>query len=228
MQCDQTIKLPYKIALLCVLLPLATVHITLITAMSIGNLEPCIPYYSNCHSISATGRQYPEFFIFKGLMIPTAMFMMAYWLLLHTWIKKIDNVKPGIIRPMGLIAATMLIVYTVTLGAVGEPYALARRIGVVFYFGFTSGAHLLLLTILHGMNLKKLNITNEYRVMCCVCAIMISTAVASAIAGAIWENWHNWDNAYEWWFSILMISLFYMVARMWHKTQFTISFKTIS
>jgi len=215
--------MPYKIAIICVLLPLITVHLTLTVSISFDNLRACLPYWSHCHSISATGRQYPEFFVFKAFMIPTAVFMGMYWLLLHTWLKQIsdNNIKPHIITAFGCMAAFMLIVYTVTLGAVGEPYALARRLGVTVYFGFTAGGHLLLLLKFKQVNTQMLNIAGEVKAMSYLCFVMLTTALASAVAGFLWEGWDNWENAYEWWFSIIMISLFYCVARMWKKTGFT-------
>jgi hypothetical protein len=217
--------MPYKIALVCVLLPLFTVHLTLTVSLLLENLEACVPYWSGCHSISATGRQYPEFFIFKGLMIPTAVFMMFYWLLLGTWLTHISDkrINPNFIVSIGCIAAVMLVVYTTTLGVVGEPYALARRIGVVFYFGFSSLGHVLLLLKLKLLDTHKLGIAPERKAIFYICIVMITSAIASAIAGFMWEGWDDWENAYEWTFSLLMISLFYVTARMWEKTAFTIS-----
>mgnify|MGYP000084537089 CR=1 FL=1 len=221
--------MPYKIAMICVLLPLFTVHLTLTVSIFLENLQACLPYWSDCHSISATGRQYPEFFVFKALMIPTAVFMGMYWLLMYVWLKQISNNKlqPVLITGFGCIAVFMLIVYTVTLGAVGEPYALARRLGVTVYFGFTAGAHLLLLVKFRKVNTQLLKISGEVKAMFYLCIVMLSTAVASAVAGLVWEEgWDNWENAYEWWFSLVMISLFYCVARMWKKTHFKVTFST--
>lgn len=218
--------MPYRIALICVFLPLISVHLTLSIAILFDNLTLCIPYWANCHSISATGRQYPEFFVFKALLIPTAVLMAAYWLMLHQWVLKMNSHKssPTIVTGMGLIAAIALIVYTVTLGAVGEPYALARRIGVVFYFAFSSFAHLILLKHLQQIDSVRHGIVKEQKHLTISCLILVISAIASAVAGFVWEQWwDSWENAYEWWFSLLMISLFYQVAQMWKKTQFTLS-----
>ncbi|MEM0910072.1 MAG: hypothetical protein AAGJ37_03800 [Pseudomonadota bacterium] len=218
--------MPYTIALITVLLPLISVHATLTIGIVVGNLDPCIPYWSSCHSISATGRQYPEFFVFKALLIPTAVFMMAYWLLLDRWIKQLsrDNTSPTIVTGMGLIASVALIVYTVTLGAEGESYGLARRIGVVFYFAFTSFGHLILLRHLDKIDTASLDIIPQQNRLTISCLVLIGTAVASAFAGLLWEEgWDNWENAYEWWFSLLMISMLYQVAVMWKKTGYRIN-----
>ncbi len=218
--------LPFRIAMICVFLPLISVHTTLTIAIALDNLHSCIPYWSECHSVSATGRQYPEFFVFKALIIPTAVFMAAYWLLLHHWLRQVSNNtrNPIVVTSMGIIASVALVVYTVTLGAEGEPYALARRIGVVFYFAFSCFGHLVLLSHLDKIDTERIGIVREQNRLAISCVVLIGTAIASAIAGYFWdEAWDRWENAYEWWFSLLMISLFYQVGKMWQKTNFQFS-----
>nr|WP_136252760.1 hypothetical protein [Ningiella ruwaisensis] len=221
---------PYHIALICVLLPLFTVHLTWLISSTMGNLNMCNPYWSHCHSISATGRQVPEFFVFKALMIPTAVCMAAYWFLLKIWIDKVSNgaLTIRLITSLGYIASAALIVYTVTLGAEDEPQALARRIGVILYFAFSAFGHLLLLQKLKRINIASLGLSNERKFIYRICAMLVISGIASAIAGFLWEGWDNWENAYEWWFSLLMISLFYWVGRMWQKTGFTAIFSLAS
>jgi len=220
--------LPYRIAMICVFLPLLAVHSTLIIGISFGNLDACIPYWSHCHSISATGRQYPEFFVFKALLIPTAVFMAAYWLLLYCWLQRIDSsvlsnraVKPKTMLVMGITASVALIVYSVTLGATGDPYALARRIGVVLFFAFTAFGHLVLLSQLDNVDTEQLGIVEEQNRLTISSTILITTAIATAAVGYFWdEQWDNWENAYEWWFALLMISMFYQIGQMWRKTAY--------
>lgn len=220
--------IPYRIALICFLLPLVTAHTTLTIGISMGNLELCIPYWSQCHSVSATGRQYPEFFVFKAFIIPTALFMVAYWLLLHEWIRRVsgNSSNPRIITAMGVFACFALVLYTVTLGAVGETYGLARRIGVVFYFAFTSFGHLILLRHLDKLDTQALGIIPQQNRLSMSCMVLIATAITSAVVGYVWDDWwDNWENAYEWWFSVLMLSMFYQVGKMWQITGFDIDFR---
>lgn len=216
-----------RVAYLCVFLSVITVHITLIIALAFGNLIPCFPYWSECHSISSTGRQYPEFFVFKALMIPTAVAMMVYWALLRIWLIKISNsATGGTIVTLGVIAAIALIVYTVTLGAVGEPYALARRIGVVLFFAFSAFAHLLLLNKLTLDVLKNNNLQAISKRLTRLCFGLVLLGIISAVLGFLWEGYHRWDNALEWWFSLLLVGQFYLVGRMWDKTAFRIDWIT--
>ncbi|MFC3096028.1 hypothetical protein [Alteromonas sediminis] len=193
-----------------------------------GNLSPCVPYWSECHSISATGRQYPEFFVFKALMIPTAVCMAMYWLLLDIWLRQISKrVSAKWVTAQGLMACVALIVYTVTLGAEGEPYKLARRVGIVFFFVFTSFAHLLLLAKLTTLDTKRLGLTTWCKRMHRVCFVLVASSIISAILGYVFPNvWDRWDNAFEWSYSLLMISLFYIVGKMWQTTTFSVCFTT--
>lgn len=222
--------IPYRLALIACFLPFFSVHITWLLSVASDNLELCFPYWSHCHSISATGRQYPEFFVFKALLIPTAVFMSAYWILLHHWVKQLtnDDKGPVLITTMGVIASVALVVYTVTLGAVGDAYALARRVGVVFYFAFTSFGHLFLLKWLNKIDTEALGIVQQQNNITIVCTLLITTAIASALVGIVWEGWDNWENAYEWWFSVFMISLFYFVAQMWRLTNYTLKLDVVS
>lgn len=215
------------IAYVCALLPIITVHLTLAIALTAGNLEPCVPYWSQCHSISATGRQYPEFFVFKGLVIPIAIAMMVYWIVLRRWLTLIGLKDAGkTLSVLGLIAGIALIVYTTTLGAVGEPYALARRIGVILFFAFTSLAHLLLLSKLNVDVLETQRLKSEHQRLFILCFGLLFLGILSAILGFLWEGYSNWDNALEWWFSLLMMGQFFMVGRMWRKTNLSLNIQT--
>ena len=214
---------PYVIALICVFLPASSVHITATLAMSFENIQTCLPYWSECYSISATGRGYPEFFVFKALLIPTAVFMVAYWILLHQWIKEISNgeYSPRPVTIMGLIASLALVIYTVTLGAKGDPYVLARNVGIIFYFAFNVFGHLVLLSYLDKIDTEKLFIVRSQNRLIITTLIMLGTAIATAFIGLHFDEfWDRWQNAYEWWFSLLMVTMFYHVADMWKTTNF--------
>lgn len=221
----------YKLAYACAILPIVSVHITLFTAFVFENLHGCNPYWRQCHSISATGRQYPEFFIFKGLMIPIAVLMMGYWFALHRWLgsiqaASISSIGHKWILCLGVIAAMAMIVYTVTLGAVGEPYALARRIGVILFFAFSAFAHLLLLRVLNQRPLLELGLKADYQLLFRFCIGLIVVGCVSAILGFFWEPYQFWDNAFEWWFALLLMGQFFVVGKMWRRTSYTLSLST--
>jgi len=122
----------------------------------------------------------------------------------------------------GLLASVALVVYTVTLGAEGEPYKLARRMGIVFFFVFSSFAHLLLLAKLSRIDKRNLGIQSFYRPMYIICMTLVISSIVSAIFGYVFpDTWDSWENAFEWSYSLVMISLFYLVGKMWQVTGFT-------
>lgn len=222
-------SLPVWIARLCFIVPIACVHLTWLTGTLAGNLEPCITYWHSCHSISATGRQYPEFFLFKALMLPVAVLMALYWLMINVWWHKVsaDSGRTNWIVVMGLIACIALIVYTVTLGSLGEPYKVARRTGIVFFFVMTSFAHLLLLRqLLDAMTRKQLPeaISSLIVRFKWLCFSMVISGLISGILGYVWAGWDDWENAFEWWFSGAMMAQFALLAQMFHRTGFSLSF----
>ena len=210
------------LAYTCALIPTITVHITLFIAVLGDNLHPCLPYWSHCHSISATGRQYPEFFVFKGLMIPTATLMLVYWTLQYRWLSRMQGIKKGCstIFTLGITASTALIIYTLTLGAAGEPYALARRIGVILFFAFTAFAHLLLAVRLKKSKLPDPRLSQATEQLYMVCMLLIGIGLLSSLLGFFWDGYQYWDNAFEWWFAALMMMQFYCAGKLWRYSDY--------
>ncbi|WP_026376312.1 hypothetical protein [Aestuariibacter salexigens] len=213
-----------KLAYLCAFLPVIAVHLTWSLAFVTGDVDGCLVYWGYCHSISATGREYPEFFVFKALMIPVAVLMMLYWMSVYQWLMQLSVTKASAsrIRALGMIAAVALILYTVTLGASGEPWALPRRIGAVLYFAFTSFAHLALLYSVSRQNELKKRLGKGSQHLARLCAVLILMGVISALLGYLWPGYRNWDNAFEWWFALLMMGQFILVGRMMAFTKFEI------
>ncbi|MDM7861727.1 hypothetical protein QTP81_14085 [Alteromonas sp. ASW11-36] len=209
-----------SIALWCALLPTLTVHITWPVAAATGALHWCNPYWSHCHSISATGREVPQFYIFKLLMLPSAALMLAYWTLMRRWLVselRLPGRKISLIYWLGIIACVSLIMYTLTLGAVGDLYALPRRMGVVGYFAFTAFAHLLLLNVLAPQFNAATIYKAGYRFLYGVCSLLLLLGVTSALLGFVWPPYDNWDNAFEWWFAVLMVCQFAAVSLLYNK-----------
>lgn len=208
-----------QLAFLIAVLPTVTVHITWVVAASTSALEWCNPYWAKCHSISATGREVPQFYIFKALMLPTAALMLFYWWRLSRWVasQTLEQKSAKRIRFLGTTAALSLVIYTITLGAVGDLFALPRRIGVVGYFAFTAFAHLLLLHTLQDWVKNHSLAQPAYRSLFQLSMLLLILGVISAALGFAWKDYQHWDNAFEWWFAILMISQFVCVGLIYKK-----------
>ena len=129
---------------------------------------------------------------------------------------------------MGGIASIALVIYTVTLGAKGEPYELARNVGILFYFAGNAFAHLVLLSYLDKIDTEQLLIVRSQNRLIISTLTLIGTAIATAFIGLLFDEfWDRWQNAYEWWFALLMVSLFYHVANMWKTTNFQLHYSAI-
>ncbi len=66
------------VPLLAALLPFFAVHVTFLVAASYNLVDWCNPYLDSCTSISATGRKPPASYLFRAMMLPSAVIMMAY------------------------------------------------------------------------------------------------------------------------------------------------------
>ncbi|WP_100656182.1 hypothetical protein [Alteromonas flava] len=201
-------------ALASALIPALTVHITWVTAASTQALEWCNPYWSHCHSISATGREVPQFYIFKLFMLPAAVCMAMYWRSLAAWLQSQAMPPRGIflIRILGYSACLALGIYTLTLGAIGESWQVPRRMGVVGYFAFTAFAHLWVLRIISSSDHAEYIRQSVRQRLFWITTGLWCLGIISAILGFTWSGYNNWDNAFEWWFAALMVSQFVCVA----------------
>lgn len=132
-------------ALLTGLLPLLCVHLTYVIAASQGHIAWCLPYWDSCTSISATGRQLPEKLVFKFIMLPTGLMIIAFWWLADQWLIHSGRRSSRAMRYTGGIAALFLMLYVAALGEAGQAYASVRRIGITLFFSLTFLTQLLFL-----------------------------------------------------------------------------------
>lgn len=109
---------------------------------------------------------------------------------------------------MGIAAACSLIIYTLTLGAVGDLFALPRRIGVIGYFAFTAFSHLIILQTLSTMAHTYITKRMAFQVLYICCIGLVLLGGVSALLGFFWQSYTHWDNAFEWWFAALLMAQF--------------------
>lgn len=113
-----------------------------------GHLEPCVPHWSGCASISASGRYGAAYFIFKAVMIPAGTFFALYWWLCERWLRAAGDTPDFWRRTMlavGVVGSAAFVLYATFLGSDADPlYRTLRRYGTIVFFGFTYIAQLLL------------------------------------------------------------------------------------
>lgn len=139
----------------CGLMPMAIIHLAYWLNIEHGaGLDPafiCNPYVDGCVSTSRAVRSGPGLLWFKAVMLPVAVLLVLSWRSLGAWMGCIvaapERNQPKIRRwavRLGIGGAIALVFYVLFLGTEGPVYGWMRRYGVVFFFGFTALAQLLM------------------------------------------------------------------------------------
>jgi len=191
-----------------------------------GHLEGCLPHWSGCASISASGRYGFGYFIFKALLIPAGAFFAVYWLLCERWLRACGDAPAAWRRAVlwvGLVGAGAFVLYATFLGSEGDPlYRALRRYGTVVFFGFTYVAQLLLV---HRARALFGN-TPLVKVKVALCVFMLVEGLALEaftyfIPDDAWlENLTEWHVAWALSFYPVLTWL------MWRRTGFAVDFRT--
>ena len=226
------IKTPTVIAFLCALLPLIAVHIAYIGNISLGSVHACAPYIEGCVSISRAARSGEFIYVFRAVMMPTSLLLVAYWWLSYAWLQQLDpTVTRGmrIMRSLGVVGSLFLILYVTYLGTEGEIYRWMRRYGVIFYFSFTALAQLFLIQRLYS--LKSLPVLDSCHrllsVKSALCIIQWSVGLISLPLGVLIVEKEARDvmqNIVEWNYALAMNSYFLMSCFMFYKTGFDVRY----
>jgi len=206
------------------LLPLTTYHLCFVIAASVGHLPWCNPYLDSCTSISATGRQAPEMLVFKGLIIPAAIIIAAFWTIATRWLQQFgapwDNRLTRWMGRLGITAALFLVIYTVALGIEDDAYRPLRRVGAMLSFTLTYLAQLLL-----TLQLCRLRRAFPQQfpawptpVLSGFCAILIVSGVVSLLLDGFYPAYDRLEDAFEWGFALLLNIYFVAFYFVWRAT----------
>ncbi len=211
----------WPMALFIALLPLLTIHLCWLIATYQGYLSPCNPYWSDCHSISATARNGVAYFIFKAGMIPAMVLLSLFWWCNQVWLTGLNLPHRLHLGWLGTLAGVALIVYTLSLGHVGDVYYLLRRAGVVTYLGLTFMIQASLSAAMSKCHQRAL--AKAGKALLQFSAGILILAVASLIVdGWIGDDYKRWENAVEWWLVLLLNLHVAAVALVWRKQNLTV------
>lgn len=203
------------------LLPLMGVMIAFVLSARAGHIPHCFPLIEGCTTISATGRQPPGSFWYKGLMIPGAVFMAVYWKLATDWLRAMGDRGVGVQRLiliLGITAAVGLIYYNMVLGHIGEYYRLQRRIGVILYFGLCSLAQILLTSRLY-----LLRYAFPHWIYCtklALCALILVWGWLNILLSAFYAGFDGIEDIFEWNIAMLNVAYFLSTYFLWRSTRF--------
>ena len=212
--------------------PIIAVHVSYLIAIRAGILVACIPYIDGCTSVSATGRYPPSSFLFKGLMMPEAILMAAYWLFSVAWLRSLERAagRSGnggtSIAVFGVAGALFLIIYVTFLGTQGPVYDFMRRFGVYLYFLFTVVAQLILASKVLSLssNLRIPEVVRITKYQLALALIPFAIGILNLVLKAVLDDAVASERIIEWIFALLMHSYFLLSYFSWRATGFAGSF----
>lgn len=198
------------LALAAGILPLVAVHLCWWLSTQAGHVPACNPYLDGCTSISATGRHGLPYYLFKALIIPTALVYLAVWAVAAGWLRQLGRRRAAVLL-CGVVGAVFLIVYATFLGSDGALYTWLRRFGARMFFAFTALAQLLLTWQLWRSGLRSAWV----RAMLALCAAQLTIGVASLPVPLLVEDPTAIQNIVEWTYALAMNAVFLALAGAW-------------
>lgn len=215
---SRTIAL-WWLALVAGCIPLFTIHLTFVVSVLEGHVSACVPYWDSCTSISRTGRHGTAYFIFKGTMLPAAVFGVLFWWLNGRWLHQLGIHTRGArwVPWLGLVASVALALYTLALGHAGDGFNLIRRIGVVLYFSLS---FISLALVSAGLaSHPKWQATG--RQLLRWSALTLCVGMVSVILEGVAPAFHDQkDDAFEWVLALLINLQALWLALLWRRSDF--------
>lgn len=177
-----------------------------------GHAEWCNPYFDDCTSISNIGRKMPEYLVFKLGMVASGICIIRFWQLSQEWLSLFSLGQPMLDRKLaviGLIAGCSLILYTLGLGHESHIAYLARRTGVVVYFGLSYIAQCLIVLKLSQLILQS-NSRQPWtlKAMIILCLILLIFGISIVLLDIFTSLKDRLERPLEW-ITALMLSLNY-------------------
>jgi len=219
-------RLPILLCLGCGLIPCIAVQGAYLLAAQHGFVDWCNPYIDSCTSISATGRRPPASFVFKGLMLPSAMLMIIFWIIHGALVDTLNEAsrRGYVVQSLGIVACVGLVLYVTVLGELGDVWRLQRRIGTILFFSFTFLAQLLLAAGLRSVPVTvHRRAANTARWMLTGCTVMLVIGIFSVLVQAVSEDWHDAiEDAIEWQLALLLQINFFLSVRLWWPADWTL------
>lgn len=204
--------------------PLLTSHLSYLIAASYEHVPWCLPYWENCTSISATGRNLPEKLFFKFGMIFTAFNAMLLWWCAGQWFRQygLDQFSRSrrAMQLLGVLAALFLIQYTMALGEVGGAYRLLRRTGVILTFSFTYIAQVLMTRLVGEVARLQASkrLDDLHRAMLVLLVVLLATGIFSLVLDVLLgPAYDRFEDAFEWGMALMLYLYFGLLARVWHR-----------
>lgn len=209
-----SIRMLWWLPLLVAVVPALATHAALALSIAHGHVPACVPYLEGCTSISRAARHGLANTVFQVVMLPMALaHALNWWLAARALRASLPSSRAvRALRPLGLVAAAALAMYTIALGTEGDFYRWMRRFGIIFYFGCTYLAQLAFQSALRRID-PGLDLTRQaMRAILLVLLLMglASTAVTHAVPDPEFKD--RIENVLEWHLGLLMTVWFLLMA----------------
>jgi hypothetical protein len=209
------------------LLPAAGTIVAFHLAVAQGQFASCNPLLDGCVSISRAGRHDLPNIVFRALLLPGATLQGIVWLLAGSWLRRLGAPRDRLLRLLpwvGLTAALFLVLYGTFLGTEGPGYRWMRRYGVVFYFGFTCIAMLVVAGAVQRVTATSGRLRHSATLLYLLVAVLPLLGLANSTSPLYLRSEAAQDafgNITEWWGALVFTVFFVALAWLWHRTQFT-------
>lgn len=214
------------IALLAGLLPIVAAHAAYLLnvheGVGLAAEFVCMPYLDGCVSISRAARSGSGLLLFRALMLPSALLLFLSWHFARNWLTHVQacsRQRAWSIAGLGMAGALFLVLYVTALGNEDEWYRWQRRYGVIFYFGGTALAQLLLVWVLWPArrSLAAGRLTRPIAALTALVSVQWALGVFSSIKRLLFDDPELIDrieNVIEWWYALPMSLAFFVIAWM--------------
>ena len=218
---------PALLPVVVALVPILAVVGSATIAMQNSLVPACNPFFDGCTSISATGRYVPAAYLFRGVLLPTAAMLFAYWWLVAVWCGQQSgraSALAGWIVALGTVSSASLALYVTLLGSQGEAYEFMRRFGIYVFFAFAAVCQLLSALAMRRESDPAIRRAASLQLV--VCVAMVALGILNTVLNAVLADADRSENVIEWWFGLMLFANFAWIAGAWRRTGFRIRFST--
>ncbi|MGI9220134.1 MAG: hypothetical protein ACR2QS_03755 [Woeseiaceae bacterium] len=205
----------FYLALAVAVLPFVTFNLSYLIAVSQVHVPFCFTYLDGCTSVSSTGRQAPEMWVFKPGVLALAFCLALHWHYSAETLSKhgVRAARARTLRTLALVSVMALTIYAVTLGLPDEQFGKLRRVGT---HGFAFSSWLTQIAFVVFYRPVRIEATRAaYRWLVLATAALLVVGIASETAKAMgWPR--KVTNNIAAWNAFLMMTAYYLVlARIW-------------
>ena len=195
---------------------------TIFTVDQLGRSAFSIPYLDGSLSISRASRTFPQYLIFKPIMIITAILLYYYWNNNNRLVNKykITNINYKF-KTFGILSAVFLAIHSIFLGIKFDIqiYKLMRRVVLLLFIIFEIIAQGML--VYHFFKIKdKISglINKKVLILKAILVSILATVAILSLPILIDKGNTNFKHALEWNYFVGVV-LFYLFTRfLWKRT----------